>query len=38
MAECNKKTKIAFAKGQLNFSSKSITATNVHFMESLLLK
>jgi len=30
------KTKIAFVKGQLNFSSKSTTAANVDRMESLL--
>ena len=30
------KTKIAFVKGRLNFSSKSATAANVHLMESLL--
>ena len=30
------KTKIAFVKGRLNFSSKSTTAANVHLMESLL--
>ena len=37
MAEC-KITKIAFAKGRLNFNSKkSTTAASVHLMESLLL-
>jgi len=30
------KTKIAFVKGRLNFSSKSTTAANVDRMESLL--
>ena len=30
------KTKIAFVKGRLNFSSKSTTAANVHLMGSLL--
>jgi len=30
------KTKIAFVKGRLNFSSKSTTVANVHLMESLL--
>ena len=32
MAECNKNK-----KGQLNFSSKSTTAANAHFEESVLL-
>jgi len=37
VAECNKNKKIAFVKGRLNFSSKSLTtAANVHLMESLL--
>ena len=31
------KTKIAFVKAQLNFSSKSTTITNVHPMESLFI-
>jgi len=32
------KTKIAFAKGRLNISSKRTTAANVHLMKSLLDK
>ena len=35
MAECNK-TKVAFVKGRLNFSSKNTTAANVHLMEPVL--
>ena len=31
------KTKIAFAKGSLNFSINGTTVANVHYMESLLL-